>query len=159
MSPLMALVLPGEWERYVKRLESFQNKRQINKNIVPDEEKDGISKEKNIGLYRILTEKMGAWPFAQFPGNQSDTLEKGAETFGKAEITDQVSCLMNILLMMGPGSTAVDLTICGGKKSTGSKVMNAKLSNWKKRYADVRIIDESASGLFGHSSENLLELL
>ena len=159
MSPLMALVLPGEWERYVKRLESFQNKRQINKNIVPDEEKDGISKEKNIGLYRILAEKMGAWPFAQFPGNQSDTLEKGAETFGKAEITDQVSCLMNILLMMGPGSTAVDLTICGGKKSTGSKVMNAKLSNWKKRYADVRIIDESASGLFGHSSENLLELL
>lgn len=159
MSPLTALVLSDEWEQYAKRLESFQNKRQSNKNIVLDEGKDGISKERNIELYRILSEKMGAWPFVQFPGNQCDTLKNGVEIFGNAEITEQVSCLMNILLMMGPGSTAVDLTVCGGKKATGSKVMNAKLSNWKKRYSDVRIIDESASGLFSRSSENLLDLL
>ena len=66
---------------------------------------------------------------------------------------------MNILLMMGPGSSAVDLTVCGGKKATGSKVVNSKLTNWKVRYSDVRIMDESASGLFSHSSGNLLDLL
>ena len=159
LSPLMALVLPDEWERYAKRLEAFQNKRQKNKNIVQDEANDGISKERNAALYRLLAEKMGKWPFAQFPGNQADTLMNGLQTFADAEITKQIDCLMNILLMMGPGSTAVDLTACGGKKATGSKVMNAKLSNWKKRYTDVCIIDESASGLFSHSSENLLDLL
>lgn len=159
MSPLTALVLPGEWERYAKRLESFQNKRNTNKSIVPDETNDGISKERNVQLYQLLSEKMGAWPFAQFPGNQADTLAKGLQTFSDADVIEQVNCLMNILLMMGPGSTAVDLTVCGGKKATGSKVMNAKLSNWKKRYTDVHIIDESASGLFSSRSGNLLDLL
>lgn len=160
LSPVAALVLPAEWERYAKRLESFQNKRQTNKSIVPDEENDGISKTQNTKLYQMLTEKMGAWPFTQFPGNQADTLKKGLQTFADADISEQISCLLNILLMMGPGSTAVDLTACGGKKSTGSKVLSSGLSNWKKRYADVRIIDESASGLFSSStSGNLLELL
>lgn len=159
LSPVAALVLPAEWERYAKRLESFQNKRQTNKGIVPDERNDGISRAQNLGLYQILTAKMGAWPFAQFPGNQADTLEKGKERFESADIVNQVSCLMNILLMMGPGSTAVDLTVCGGKKATGSKVISSGLSNWKKRYTDVRIIDESASGLFSKTSENLLDLL
>lgn len=161
LSPLTALVLPLEWVQYAKKLESFQNKRQINKNIMPDEVNDGISLERNIALYWILTEKLASWPFVQFPGNQADTLEKGKESFKAAEMQDQVSCLMNILLMMGPGSTAVDLTVCGGKKSTGSKVVSAAISNWKKRYSDVRIIDESASGLFcnRNSSGNLLDLL
>lgn len=159
LSPLVALVLTGEWERYAKRLETFRNKQVVNKTLVPDEVHDGITREQNIELYQILTEKMGAWPFTQFPGNQHDTLEKGMQTFSSAEITEQIRCLMNILLMMGPGSAAVDLTVCGGKKAAGSKVISSGLSNWKKRYSDIRIIDESASGLFSKTSENLLDLL
>lgn len=158
-SPLAALVLPDEWDRYAKKLESFQIKRTANKSLQPDEVHDGISKEKNLGLYQLLTDKLGAWPFVNFPGNQHETLVKGVERFGAAELTEQIDCLLNILQMMGPGSAGIDLTVCGGKKSTGSKVANAKLSNWKKRYSDVRILDESASGLFSSSSGNLLELL
>lgn len=159
LSPLVALVLPPRWERYAKRLESFQNKLQSNPNIEPDEANDGISGEGNLALYQILAAKLGAWPFAQFPGNQANTLVKGEAQFAAAGIAEQVRCLMNILLMMGPGSSEVNLEVCGGKKATGSKVMNAKLSNWKKRYADVRIIDESASGLYSHAGGNLLDLL
>lgn len=160
MSPLIALILPYEWERYAKRLESFHSKQKENKNIIPDEANDGISKEKNIELYELLTKKMGAWPFTHFPGNQANTLQQGTSVFANAPITEQVECLMNILLIMGPGSSAVDLNVCGGKKSTGSKAMNAKLSNWKKRYENVRIMDESASGLFSRESDcNLLDLL
>ena len=158
-SPLMALVLNAEWERYAKRLEAFTNKRQVNKTLMPDEAHDGISGEKNSELYRILAAKLGTWPFAQFPGNQSETLVAGQDKFDGQDLVEQVRCLMNILQMMGPGGAAVDLTGCGGKKATGSKVISAKLSNWKKRYADVHIIDESASGLFSNQSCNLLELL
>ena len=161
LSPLAALVLPAQWEQYAKKLESFQKKQQVNQSIVPDEANDGISKERNLALYQILAAKMRAWPFLQFPGNQADTLVKGEEQFAAADLVKQVRCLMNILLMMGPGSSAVDLELCGGKKATGSKVLSSGLSNWKKRYTDVRIIDESASGLFYNSnaSSNLLDLL
>jgi len=158
-SPLTALVLPGEWERYAKRLESFQAKRAINRLLQPDEAHDGISKEKNLALYDLLTEKLGAWPFVNLPANQRETLVKGKVMFATAELTDQISCLMNIIEMMGPGSQGVDLTICGGAKGSGSKTLNAKVSNWRKSYSDVRILDESASGLFSRSSGNLLELL
>lgn len=159
MSPLVALVMPTEWERYSKRLEAFQNKRKINKELLPDEGHDGISPEKNIALYEILTGKMEAWPFRQFPGNQHETMVTGSVRFASATVTEQIDCLMNILLMMGPGSSPVDLTVCGGSKNSGGKRMSSKLSNWRKSYSDVRIQDESASGLFSKRSGNLLELL
>ena len=52
-----------------------------------------------------------------------------------------------------------DLTAIGGVASAGSATLSYSLSNWKKNYTDVRIIDQSASGLFEKSSENLLDLL
>lgn len=159
LSPVVALTLPPEQARYIKALESFQNKQKANHNLQPDEVHDGISPEKNVALYRLLTEKMSAWPFAQFPGNQYDTLRCGADKFAAADIVSQISCLMNILLMMGPGASAVNLSCCGGSPNAGKKVISAKLSNWKKRYSDVRIIDRSASGLYTQIGVNLLEQL
>lgn len=159
LSPLVALRLPGEWERYVKKLGVFQKKKMVNSVLLPDETHDGISWEKNIGLYKLLTGKLGAWPFMQFPGNQYGTLVMGEERFAAAAVEDQLVCLMNIMQMLGPGAGAVDLTVCGGKKATGTKVISSKLSNWKNRYGDVRVLDESASGLFSKRSCNLLELL
>ena len=41
----------------------------------------------------------------------------------------------------------------------GSIRISSSLSNWKKKYRDVRMIDRSAAGLFESTSENLLELL
>lgn len=159
LSPVIALTLPPEWERYAKKLESFQNKKAINKTLVPDEKHDGISTEQNVLFYQILTQKMGAWPYSQFPGNQRDNLEKGTVIFAAAPITDQISCLLNLLTLMGPGSSGVDLRACGGTGQAGKKSVSAKLSNWKNRYTDVQIIDESSSGLFSSTSGNLLELL
>ena len=159
LSPLVALMLAPEWEQYAKRLESFQNKQKNNKELQPNEVHDGITREKNATLYRILAKKMGEWPFKQFPGNQQENLERGGEIFESKEITEQITCLMNILTLMGPGSAGVDLRSCGGTGQAGKKSVNAKISNWKSHYSDVRIIDESASGLFSRSSENLLDLL
>ena len=159
MSPVVALTLSAEWERYAKKLESFQSRKVISKSLVLDEKYDGISKEQNVLLYRILTQKMGSWPFCCFPGNQRDNLENGTDIFSNAPITDQISCLMNLLTLMGPGSSGVDLKVCGGTGQAGKKSVSAKISNWKNHYSDIRIIDESASGLFSRTSENLLDLL
>lgn len=159
LSPLTPLVLSTEWNGYIKTMESFQNKRKMLRNLQPDEKHDGITRDKNMALYRLLTDKMNAWPFTNYPGNQGKTLSEGTTRFEKADLVDQIDCLMNIVLLMGGGATGVDLTVCGGSKNGGTKVVNAKLSNWKKTYQDVRIIDESASGLFSKTSGNLLELL
>ena len=159
LSPLVALTLAPEWEQYLKHLESFQNKQKSNKNLQPSEMHDGITKEQNLALYSLLTGKMGEWPFMQFPGNQQENLKKGAEIFETKEIMEQITCLMNILELMGPGSSGVDLRGCGGTGQAGKKSVSTKISNWNNRYSDVRIVDESASGLFSHSSGNLLDLL
>ena len=60
---------------------------------------------------------------------------------------------------MNGHANSCDLSIIGGGPQAGKVGLNSSLSNWKKHYKDVRIIDQSASGLFEHSSENLLALL
>jgi len=159
LSPVAPLVLSLEWERYAKCLDSFRKKTETNKNLEPDEIHDGISREKNVAFYQLLTEKLNAWPFVNYPGNQGQTLVQGMEKFAAAQTKIQITCLLNILTMMGSGAAGVDLTACGGTSKAGAKVINAKLSNWKKRYQEVRIVDISASGLFRKASSNLLDLL
>lgn len=159
LSPASALILPAEWERYAKCLESCWKKIETNKNLEPDEIHDGISREKNVAFYQLLTEKMNAWPFVNYPGNQGQTLVQGIEKFSEEQMKMQIMCLLNILTMMGSGAAGVDLTACGGSKKAGTKVINAKLSNWKKRYKEVCVVDVSASGLFRKTGCNLLELL
>ena len=47
----------------------------------------------------------------------------------------------------------------GGKSQSGTMCLSANISNWKKNYSDVRIIDRSSSGLFEHRTGNLLNLI
>lgn len=110
-------------------------------------------------LYALMTEKMGVWPFAKIPNNQTVTLKNGAVKFAVLDEMEQVKTLMNILRLFGSGAGGVDLESVGGKKASGARTLSSNLSNWKKQYTDVRIIDQSASGLFERRSENLLELL
>lgn len=159
ISPLEAVILGGRWETYVKTIERFQAKQQVNKAIVLDAQRDHITKEKNGELYELLTEKMGTWPFAKLPNNQKNTLKNGAEKFATLDGAEQVSVLMNALSLFGAGAGGADLESIGGKKVSGSKLLSSNLSNWKKQYTDVRIVDQSASGLFESRSENLLEML
>lgn len=52
------------------------------------------------------------------------------------------------------------MTLIGGKTHSAATVsFSSTISNWKKNYTDVRIIDQSASGLWEKQSQNLLELL
>lgn len=52
-----------------------------------------------------------------------------------------------------------DIESAGGKSHEGNLVISANISNWKKKYADVRIIDRTASGLFECRSDDILKLL
>ena len=57
-------------------------------------------------------------------------------------------------------SAGCDLTLIGGKAHSAATVsFSSIISNWKKNYSDVRIIDQSASGLWEVVSDNILEYL
>lgn len=159
LSSIMPLVLDQRWASYVKRLESFQSKKEKNSNLSMDEKFDCISKTQNTELYDVLLNKMNMWPFSKYPKIPLDLIANGKEKFEYAAIEEQVRCLLNIIRLFGSEKYGADLRLLGGAATSGTSKVSARLSGWKKRYTDVRIIDQSASGLFERRSENLLELL
>lgn len=159
VSRMMPLKLGQNWEDYIKHLERYNEKQKQNAKICLDEKHDGISREKNQALYELLAKKMGEWPFNKFPNNQSELLKKGSEKFDRLETERQVSCLLNILQLFGKGAAGADLSPVGGVPKSGVTQLSSRMSNWKKSYQDVRIINMSASGLFENRSENLLDML
>ena len=87
-----------------------------------------------------------------------DALIKGKEKFKKLSPPDQAKVLLQIQGLFGRAIKA-DLSAVGGVSSAGVANLASSISNWKKNYSDVRIIDQSASGLFETVSDNLLNLL
>ncbi|MCI8331920.1 MAG: type II CRISPR RNA-guided endonuclease Cas9 [Clostridiales bacterium] len=160
VSLTMPLIVGYRWEKYMKRMESFINKKKEAPHMQNDEKYDGISVEKNLELYDFLTEKLSSSVYVKRPANPVETLKEGRDRFLEANIFDQTKCLLQILSVFGRVSGGCDLRLLGGAgKAASTGNFSSSLSNWKKNYADVRIIDQSASGLFETRSENLLELL
>ncbi len=148
----------AEFERYIKKLESFIDKKKKNSRIVYSERYDEISSEKNIVLYDIYVEKLQKSLYAKRPANPVDSLVKGRENFEKLSVPDQADVLLQIQGLFGRAVKA-DLSNIGGVSSAGVATLSSNVSNWKKNYKDVRIIDASPSGLYEKTSDNLLDLL
>lgn len=161
VSPLLTLKLDKKAEDYVKKLETFQNKQRENPKRELDEVRDGLSVEKNLQLYDLLVQKLSGKPYCNLPNNQTENLtkEEAKSNFVEAGTILQVNCLLSLLQWMNGKANTCDLTATGGVGKAGNTLLSSSLSNWAKRYSKVRIIDQSASGLFEHSSENLLALL
>ena len=159
IAPLLTLVLGKNYEAYVKAMESFIRKRETNPTLLPDQKHDKLSKEDNLAVYDLLVEKLEKHPYCNLPGNQVETLKKGRSQFEDAECTEQINCLLGLMELLNAKRKNCDLSAAGGAKMAGSIRISSSLSNWKKKYHDVRIIDRSAAGLFESTSENLLELL
>ena len=52
-----------------------------------------------------------------------------------------------------------DLKYLNESSSSGAMTLSLNISNWKRLYSDVRIVDRSASGLYESVSDNILDLL
>ena len=128
--------------------------------IEHNEKYDDINYDGNMDLYDVLMRKIKDSVLRELPGMPADLIENGKEKFAKLDIREQIACLLQIVLLCKTGrSGSCDLTSIGGPKKAGTVRMNANLSNWKKYYSDVRIVDSSAAGLYESKSRNLLELL
>ena len=159
-SPLMPLFLEPKWEKYLKCVESFAGKCAENKNLIYNEKYDKVSSDKNIKLYSLLKEKYKVGIYTKRPNPQGETLEKGFEVFRRLDVKGQAQILLNIVRSFGRTTDGCDFSLIGAASKAAATVsFSAFVSNWKKNYSDVRIIDMSASGIWEKKSENLLDLL
>lgn len=147
-----------ENEAYIKKLESFKNKKKKNSNIVYNALHDEINQDGNLSIYDCFIRKLQQAPYRYRPANPINTLLSCREKFISLACEKQVDILIDVLGLFGRLQSA-NLSEMGGVPKAGVATLSSTLSNWKKNYTDVRIIDQSASGLFEKSSDNLLELL
>lgn len=161
MSPLMQLLLDLATELYVKRIESFMNKKKKNQNLVLNAAYDRITAEENNALFHVLLHKLETTVYAKRPTASAvaETLRKGTAQFERLSPEEQVQALCGIVSLFGRNGQGADLRLIGGGGKAGSPKLSSTVSNWKKYYSDVRIIDQSAAGLYEKQSVNLLELL
>lgn len=157
---LMPFMTSTDNELYIKKLERYYERRKKNEKLVYDAGYDFITPEGNIKLYDLYIQKLSSWPYSTRPGIDALTkkLRQRSEDFAKLGIDEQANTLLQIQGLFGRIKQA-DLRELGESPNAGIAALSLNLSNWKKRYKDVRIVDRSASGLFESSSCNLLELL
>lgn len=160
MCSLMSLKLSEENMKYVKKIENYLNKKNANKNIVHDEQYDEINSTINIKLYGELTEKLLNTCYRIVYEKTGDIILKGKDKFENLSFDLQCQILMNIIDVLKTGRNGgCNLKDIGGSVNEANYIINSRISNWKKNYKCVKIIDESASGIFRKESENILEWL
>ncbi len=161
IASLLPLVLGAEWENYVKRLEKFAEKKKKSPSLRVNAQFDKITREENMALYRLYIQKSNTRGFRTILGDAAEELlETGTEWFEQLTLEEQVQCLLNIgQLFKTRRAGGVDLQAIKGSPHGFSLCLSSRMSNWKKRFSDVRIVHMSASGLFESRTENLLELL
>lgn len=150
----------GFWQFYLKKLESFVDKVAKNPEYHFSEKYDKISAEKNLELYDIYIDKLENSIYKRRFNNPVEILKNGRDKFIELDIKAQAKQLLNAHQVFGRLSSGCDLEAIGGKTRSAATIgLSTVISNWKKYYKDVRIIDSSASGLWERTSGNLLELL
>ena len=132
----------------------------LNKSIQIDEEYDDISFDKNVKLYKFLLNKMHENIYEKMFDTVALNVCNGQDDFEKIGIEEQCTVLMNLLSVFKTGrGQGCNLELIGGKKKSAEFTLSSKISNWGKKYSDVRIINESASGIYRQESDNILEWL
>ena len=154
LKPIVPLILPTEWETYIKKLESFHEKQQKNAKFFYDADHEILTPEKNVALYTVLAEKLTARPFSLRPSVAPDKIVGREAEFSRLSFEKQVSVLLNFVSLFSRSASKDEFL-----QLSGVCVMSTKLSNWKKNYGSLYIVDSSASGIWERRSEDLLSLL
>ena len=158
----MQLVLPQEFELYAKKLYSysvkFSDAVKFKSDIPQITKYDKITPEQNVALYDLLYEKLADTKYGILMPTPIETLKNNREFFINLPVEKQAIALLRMIELFGcSNSSGTDLTLINGAKSTGILQISMSL-NGTKRFSDIRIIDQSPTGLIEHRSENLLEL-
>lgn len=116
-------------------------KKYKNKDLSVREE---FSKEQNLALYDLFTEKLGGKIYAGLPvQEQIKNLEKGRDKFEALELKDQLFVLMEILKFMQCNSMTSNIKLIGGAENAGKNRISKLIQD-----SDVKMISCSPTGYF-----------
>lgn len=105
----------------------------------------GITREKNLELYDILTEKYNKSIYSKRPNPVGIKLTDGREQFRNLElIKNQNYILLEIIKLSGASNTGADLSQIGGVKQTGVMTLGKKISE----QTEFKVINQSITGLY-----------
>ncbi len=160
LASAIPLILEPKWENYILRLSNNVKKAKEQKRPVKiSPEFDKITKEENLELYNILKSKLSSAIFKKLSIMRSiaEKLEDNLNKFDVLSVEEQVKIILNIVSVFKTGrSSGCDLKAVGCSSQSGVITINSCISNLK--FEDVRIIDQSPTGLFEKRSENLMKL-
>ena len=158
--PIMQFSSDEYWKYYLKKIERFVEKVKNNSSYIYDVDYDAVHHEDNLKLYDLYLDKLQNSIYRKRINAPTQTMIDGREKFMACSVLEQCQVLLNIHQVFGRMTAGCDLTLIGGKSHSASTVnFSSTILNWKKNYTDVRIIDQSASGLWEVVSENILEYL
>ncbi len=106
--------------------------------------KNVISKEKNVDLYCELLNKLSYTVFATRGNNIDKTLKDGYEAFCNLDVKDQCYVIMQIVKWINGAVQKIDLRLIGGNKAGGYFRVNSTLSNCES----VLLVSTSVTGLY-----------
>ncbi len=158
--PIIQFSANDYWKFYVKKLDAFVEKKSKNSKYIYDQEFDKVSKDDNLKLYDLYIDKLTNSIYRLRINNPVKILEEGREKFIALDIFEQCRTLLNIQQVFGRVTGGCDLQAIGGKQHSASTgVLSSSVTSWKKNFFEVRLIDQSASGLWEKQTDNILEYL
>lgn len=160
VQPLIQFSDDNYWKYYLKKLENLVEKVAQYPKYIYDQDYDKVSKQNNVELYDRYVSKLAKSIYAKRVNNPYDILLAGREKFLNLEIVSQAKVLLNIHSVFGKMVGGCDLSAIGGAANAASTAnFSAIVSNWKKKYQSVTILDLSVAGFWERTSANILELL
>lgn len=150
------------WNGYVKKLENLVEKVSKNPSYIYTEKYDKVNRKENEQLYDLYIDKLKNSIYCKRWAVRVplDILISGKSTFDQLSEIKQAEALLNIHSIFGRNTMGSDLSALGGKKNSGAtNSFSSLVSNWRKSYSDIRLINISPSGIWEQQSKNLLGLL
>lgn len=140
------LVLDKESTIYLKKILSFNEKREKNKNIEPSFEFDKISKEQNIMLYDEFVAKLANAPYSNLVviPKEIALLKEKRDEFESFSATEQITLLISLLNFMCCCDKKADLRLIGGKAGAGVQKRLKKIDENE----EALLITQSPTGYY-----------
>lgn len=141
---------------YIKAVSSYIDKSDKGSKFKPGEAFDVLS---NLKVYDEIAKKCISEPFSKINklAEAGKKMEEGRDKFAELSIIEQMKTLLLLVDVLKTGRiNTCNLKPVGGVESYHTERMSAILKNTK--YSDIRIIDQSPTGLYEKKSDNLLEL-
>lgn len=127
----------------LKNVLKFIHRKTVQKDAVITEY-DGVSDDNTLALYDLFVKKLSSSIYRKKYATQADFLCQSKDKFKNLSLEERCEVLGSILHLFQCNPVLSDLHLLGGKKSTGTIILNKKI----KPEDHVYLIEQSVTGFF-----------